>query len=209
MLNLYITRHGETEWNREGRLQGWQNSPLTEKGIAQGKRLHEAVKRYGIEKIYASPSTRAMETAIYAKGNLDIDIEYVEDLKEMNMGDWEGKTLAEIRLNEPDNFKRYWETPHLFQKNTGEDFEGMLLRVRRALAYIRAHHEQGNILVVTHGVTLKGFMSEFSEEGFSAFWKKPVVEQTSISLVRWVKDEPGKIILYGDTEHFIEKETRE
>ncbi|HSL87642.1 MAG TPA: histidine phosphatase family protein, partial [Bacteroidales bacterium] len=184
MLNLYITRHGETKWNTERRLQGWLNSPLTEKGVSQGIKLHQAVKMYGIHKIYSSPSERALKTAISAKGNLDVEIELLDELKEMNMGEWEGKTLDEISADDPENFENYWIRPHLFVKNTGENFDEMLERAKNALEKIIKENSEGNILVVTHGVTLKALMSHFSPEGFIRFWTKPVVEQASISMIK-------------------------
>lgn len=209
MLNLYITRHGETKWNTERRLQGWLNSPLTEKGILQGEKLNRAVKLYDIDKIYSSTSERAVKTAMSAKGKLDVEIELMDELKEMNMGQWEGRTLEEIREREPENFENYWTKPHLFVKNTGENFEEMLARSRKALDRIISENESGNILVVTHGVTLKALMSHFSPEGFISFWTKPVVEQASISMVRVHDLNEGEILLYGDTRHFDEMEMRE
>lgn len=209
MLNLYITRHGETKWNTEGRLQGWLNSPLTEKGIRQGQQLHQAVKMYDIQKIYSSPSERALKTAISAKGKLDVEIELMDELKEMNMGQWEGKTLEQIKEREPENFENYWLRPHLFVKNTGENFDEMLARTRKALDRIVKENPAGNVLIVTHGVTLKALMSHFSSEGFIKFWTKPVVEQASISMVRVEDLDKGEILLYGDTRHFEEMEMRE
>lgn len=208
MLNLYITRHGETKWNTERRLQGWLNSPLTEKGILQGKKLNQAVRMYGINKIYSSPSERAVKTAISAKGDLDLEIELLDELREMNMGEWEGRTLEEIRVKDPENFENYWTRPHLFVKNTGENFDEMLARAKKALEKIISENKEGNILVVTHGVTLKALMSCFSPEGFIKFWTKPVVEQASISMVRVTDLEVGEIMLYGDTRHFEEGEMR-
>lgn len=202
MLNLYITRHGETKWNTERRLQGWLNSPLTEKGILQGRKLNEAVRMYEISKIYSSPSERAVKTAISAKGDLDLEIELLDDLREMYMGEWEGRTLEEIKVKEPENFENYWTRPHLFVKNTGENFDEMLERSKKALDKIIAENKEGNILVVTHGVTLKALMSHFSPEGFIKFWTKPVVEQASISMVRVLSPHEGEIMLYGDTRHF-------
>lgn len=209
MLNLYITRHGETKWNTEGRLQGWLNSPLTEKGIRQGQQLHQAVKMYDIQKIYSSPSERALKTAISAKGKLDVEIELMDELKEMNMGQWEGKTLEQIKEKEPENFENYWLRPHLFVKNTGENFDEMLARTKRALDKIVQENPEGNVLIVTHGVTLKALMSHYSSEGFIEFWTKPVVEQASISMVRVEDLDKGEILLYGDTRHFEEMEMRE
>lgn len=202
LLNLFITRHGETQWNTEKRLQGWLNSPLTPRGIEQGKLLHEAVRMYGIEKIYSSPSERALKTALAAKGDCKLPLELLDELKEMNMGDWEGKTLAEIEAREPENFANYWSRPHLFVKNSGEDFPEILQRAKKALQKILAENSQGNILVVTHGVTLKALMSHFSEEGFEGFWTKPVVEQASISQIQVDDQGIASIKLYGDTRHF-------
>ncbi len=205
MINLYITRHGETKWNTEKRLQGWLNSPLTEKGIAQGNKLQEAVKKYGIKKIYTSPSERALKTAMAARAGTNIPVELMDELKEMNMGDWEGRTIEEIRIKEPENFLNYWEAPDLFVKNSGEDFEEILTRSKKAIEKILEEEKEGNILIVTHGVTLKALMSHFSEEGFIHFWTKPVAMQASISLIEVENINQGKIKLYGDMS-YIEPE---
>ncbi len=202
MLNLYITRHGETQWNTERRLQGWRNSPLTEKGVAQGNTLQEAVRKYDIKKIYTSPSERALKTALAARGDTDIPVELLEELKEMNMGDWEGRTIDEIMAKEPENFGRYWEQPNLFIKNSGEDFDEILARSKIAIEKILEEEKEGNILIVTHGVTLKALMSHFSQEGFLHFWTKPVVMQASISLIQVENIHAGEIKLYGDMSHF-------
>ena len=201
MVRLYITRHGETKWNTEKRLQGWLNSPLTEKGILQGNLLHNAVKMYKISKIYSSPSERALKTAKAARGNLDIEIEIMDELKEMNMGNWEGKTLTEIKEKEPENFENYWTKPHLFVKNSGEDFTDLLMRTKKAVARILKDNHEGDILIVTHGVTLKSLLSEFTEEDFYKFWTRPVVDQASISMVEIDENNHGTIKLYVDTRH--------
>jgi len=201
MLNLYITRHGETQWNTEKRLQGWLNSPLTEKGTLQGQLLNKAVKMYNISKIYSSPSERALKTAKAARGKLDIEIELMDELKEMNMGDWEGRTLEEIREKEPENFENYWTRPQLFIKNSGEDFFELVSRTRRAVEKILEENDEGDILIVTHGVTLKSLLSHFTEEDFFTFWTRPVLEQASISMVEVDKEHHGIIRLYGDTRH--------
>ena len=202
MINLYITRHGETEWNTQRRLQGWRNSPLTKKGIAQGNLLRDAVKKYNITKIYTSTSERAVKTAMAARGKTTIPVELMDELREMNMGDWEGRTIDEIKEREPENFSNYWNAPHLFVKNTGEDFDEILDRSKKAIEKILEEEKEGNILIVTHGVTLKALMSHFSDEGFSHFWTKPVVMQASISLIEVEDIGQGEIKLYGDVSHF-------
>lgn len=203
MLNLYITRHGETIWNKEGRLQGWKNSPLTEKGVMQGKMLKKAVSEYGITRIYSSPSERAALTAGFASEGLEIPVIFMDELKEMNMGDWEGRTLEEIQNEETENFENYWTDPFKFKKNTGEDFSDILKRARKAIDRIISENRDTNVLIVTHGVTLKALMSFFADGGFLEYWRTPVVKQTSISLVKIDENNTGKIVMYGDTSHHL------
>src|SRR3712207_163192 len=99
MTTIYLTRHGQTEWNLNKRLQGWKNSPLTKLGISQAKALGERLKDTQIDVIYSSPIERAYKTAEIIKGNKDIEIIKHDGLKEFNYGDWEGLTIDEIEKN--------------------------------------------------------------------------------------------------------------
>ncbi len=74
MTKLYITRHGETLWNTEGRMQGWNDSPLTDLGIKQAEWLRERIKDLKIDVIYSSPSGRAYNTAEIIKGNRELQV---------------------------------------------------------------------------------------------------------------------------------------
>ena len=96
-MNFYFTRHGETEWNVKKKIQGTTDIPLDEKGIQQAKRLAETLlekQRDGelhLDRVYTSPQLRAAETARFSAEALGIDCIRLWDLREMDLGDWEGR----------------------------------------------------------------------------------------------------------------------
>ena len=105
-MNFYFTRHGETEWNVKKKIQGTTDIPLDEKGIQQAKRLAETLlekQRNGelhLDRVYTSPQLRAAETARFSAEALGIDCIRLWDLREMDLGDWEGRNWDEIRETE-------------------------------------------------------------------------------------------------------------
>ncbi len=104
--DLYILRHGETEWNTVPRIQGRKNSPLTEKGRAQAKQqakiLSEILPNLKDCQLISSPLGRTIETATIAFGNRNFVLE--PRIQEVNCGAWEGLTHEEMRLRDPDLF---------------------------------------------------------------------------------------------------------
>ncbi|WP_131925905.1 histidine phosphatase family protein [Hazenella coriacea] len=101
--NLYLVRHGQTQWNVEGRLQGRLDSPLTETGIKKAQRLAEQLHGIPFQCIYSSSSHRALETASYLKGDREIDLIPTDSLMEMGFGIWEGRKWSEIQDLYPDD----------------------------------------------------------------------------------------------------------
>ena len=100
MTFLYITRHGETKWNLEGRFQGQQNSELTERGYRQANNLGQVIDEENIDLIISSPLRRARETAKAACGSRRIPIIILDSLKELSLGEWEGQKLNELKNSE-------------------------------------------------------------------------------------------------------------
>ena len=107
-FDLFLFRHGETRWNRERRFQGQRDSPLTELGIAQGRRLGRRLRLELEEpltyRLVSSPLGRARHTAaILAKaiGRRRDEIIFDDRLMEMTWGDWDGLTAAEIEARDP------------------------------------------------------------------------------------------------------------
>jgi len=149
MTKIYLTRHGETEWNLQNRMQGWKESQLTKLGKKQAKRLSDRLADINFEAIYSSPLGRALETAKIICSDRKMEITIKENLKEMSFGKWEGKTSSEIKSNHLDEYKKFWEEPHLFRGESGETFEEVKNRVLPLIKEIISNHEN-DILIVTH-----------------------------------------------------------
>ncbi len=144
--DLYVLRHGETIWNQEGKFQGRQDSPLTEKGKGQALRqrvLLSMIKNQP-KKIYTSPIERAVQTARIVVGagkNLVID----DRLQEIDFGEWEGLTRQDIKSLIDYSFDSgSWH----FQSPGGESFEGILDRIQSFLNDL-----EEPAIIVTHGIT--------------------------------------------------------
>lgn len=201
-MKLYITRHGETEWNTEKKMQGWQNSDLTEQGVENAIRLGERLKEIDFSNIYSSPLGRAMDTANYIKGDRNIEIEPLDHLKEMGFGLWEGienKKVMELYEEEHYNF---WNKPHLYKGNEAESFDELFERVDKAIKYIIENSKGENVLIVSHAITIKAIYSLIKNYKLEDFWTLPYIDGTSLTIIEIDEDEM-KFILEGDTSHFI------
>lgn len=201
MTRLYLARHGETEWNLEKRLQGHLDSPLTKLGVLQANWLAAALNDVPLDVIYTSSSPRAYRTAESILQDRKVELIATDELKEMNLGDWEGRIAPELEREYPEQFRAYWNAPHLFKPLTGESYEDVRIRVATFLEAILPQHEGQNVLLVTHTVTLKMIMASYEQRPLSELWNPPYIHPASLSLIEWVNGDP-RIVLHGDSSHY-------
>lgn len=148
---MWILRHGETEWNVEGRLQGHLDSALTETGLrqarAQGVILESCLPVGTSVAALSSPSGRAWETATVAVAGLGLEVVAEPDLREIDMGAWHGQLISELAARLPEDMT---DDPHLwkFTAPGGERLEQMEARLSGLLDRL-----EGPTVMVTHGVT--------------------------------------------------------
>lgn len=205
MVTVYLTRHGQTEWNIEKRLQGHGNSPLTESGLRGAEELSKRLEDINIERIYTSPIERAYKTAIILKGNKKIDVVNHEGLKEMNFGDFEGKITEDVMKENPD-----WNINLIMQGNlemrapNGETLAEVRERVSKAMDQIIQDNEGKTILIVGHGITLKAIMNYFKDKDVN----NEVMGQTTLTKVN-VDGENFNIEFKNDGSHFTIKEKKQ
>lgn len=203
MLTIYLTRHGLTEWNVNRIMQGWGNGELTEKGINDAKSLGKRLRNTQIDKVYSSSSKRAFETAQYIIGDRPISIIQEDDLREMNFGDWDGRIRDEIEAEFPTEFKTFWETPHLFQTDTGETFEHLKKRAISVFEKIISENESGTILIVTHSIFLRVLLTYIKDLPLSDVFKATPPGNTSLTKVE-VENGKTTLIFENDMAH-VEK----
>ena len=202
---LYITRHGQTQWNVEGRMQGHQDSPLTDLGIRQAIWLRDTLHEIAFDSIYASPSPRAKKTAEILRAQRSCDVIYDDALREQSMGSWEGERGKEIKQNYPVAYHTFWQTPHLYQpENGGESFFDFHKRVISFIESLISKNEGKTILIVSHAGTVKAIMSYFEGRALADLWNPPVIYQTSLSKVI-VEEQHFYIETYADISHYQEQ----
>jgi len=157
---IYLVRHGETEWNRDGRLQGQHNSSLTARGRRQAEQLGRLLARLlGRQQrlINVSPLGRALETAAIIRQQVPGPEPIIDPrLQEMTLGSWEGLTRKEVNeqcngVVGDDANAEWW-----FRAPGGESFDHFQQRVRSWLS-----EQRGPVIAVSHGITTRMIRGEY------------------------------------------------
>lgn len=149
MTTILLARHGETDWNRDGRFQGHADPSLNELGRRQARELGLRLRGEQIDAIWSSDLGRAKQTAFYVAGQFGLPVRLSGELREMDVGSWSGFTREEIAARWPEEYERWRETGRGWPD--GEDFDAMQERVVGAILGIAAGHPGEQVLVVTHG----------------------------------------------------------
>lgn len=159
--DLYIVRHGQTEWNVAQRMQGRMDSPLTERGRAQAQANGALLQRAGgVEQLWVSPSGRTAETANLINSHVRAHIEYADALMERDCGLWSGLTLTQIEQDYPDAWAARNKNAYEHRPPEGENLHDMLLRVKDFLDDLFVV-DWGSVGLVTHGVMSKVILKYF------------------------------------------------
>ncbi len=147
---ILLARHGETDWNRDRRVQGHSDTPLNDSGRAQAHTLADELAAERLDAIYASDLSRASDTARIVAERHAGEVVLRPDLRERHFGTWEGLTDAEILRRFPDALPGHW--------GDGESADEMAGRVLAALHAIAESHPGGTVLVVSHGGPLRAVL---------------------------------------------------
>ena len=154
---VYLARHGQTAYNREGRFQGQQAIPLDDTGRAQALELAERASAYGFQALWSSPLLRARETTAAVATRLGL--QPVEDarLMETDAGDWTDRSFADVIAEQPELFAAFAAGDRGFAFPGGESFAGQEQRVAAALEDV----ERGLLpaLVVCHGMVIRAALA--------------------------------------------------
>lgn len=158
---LILIRHGETDWNVEGRYQGQADPPLNARGREQAQRLAESLRDAGLEVLYASPLRRAWETALVVAQVLHLPLHEEPRLKEIHLGAWQGMWYKDICAQYPDLLKAWKERPWSVRPPGGESLPEVQHRVYRAVDDILARHAGQCVGLVTHETPLAMLLIRF------------------------------------------------
>ncbi|WP_265460189.1 histidine phosphatase family protein [Enterococcus sp. HY326] len=184
MAELYFVRHGLTINNHEGRFNGSQsNPPLLPEGVAQARLLGEYLAKETFAKAYVSPLQRAQETLnnILLPQTDKPAIEVVDDLQEINFGDWDGLRIDE-KQQEPE-FHNLLHVPEKYNPTAfhGESFFDLAKRVKRFSDSL-AYNNDEKYLIVAHGVTLMTLMQLLKGKTVADVREAGLLGNTSLSI---------------------------
>lgn len=203
---VYLTRHGQTEWNAVRKMQGHQDSPLTDLGVLQATWLRDAMLDTDLSALYASTSQRAIKTAEIIRAQRPLEIITYDAFCEIDMGDWEGKTIDEIQQMDTQSLDTFWQKPTEYvPANSGESFYDLQSRVVPVLDEIVTRHTGQTIMIVSHGITLKLMLTHFEQRPLAQLWDPPFIQPTALSKVV-IEDSVITLELNGDTTHYKEME---
>lgn len=200
-INLYIVRHGQTQDNLEGRIQGHTDSPLTELGIKQAEAIARRLAAQNLSAIYSSDLGRAVTTAqaIARAQNVQMQPHLTPLLRELNLGKAQGLTREQYAQQRPEEFK-LWQRDSIKHRPCGaETVEQAIERCGQFIEYVRSKHKDGETLgVIGHGGSLKGMLIYALGLPVECY-RKLLMANTSLSILE-IGDQ-SRLRLFNDTCH--------
>ncbi len=170
MTDWYICRHGETDHNVRQLVQGHTDIPLNENGRAQARIAADEIKKAGLsfDHVLSSPLSRALETACIISGFDKKDVEVLPILKEMGFGILENRPY--VGYSEEMNVLNHDPASYRAPEG-GEELQAMFDRMSRFLQELKESGREGNILIATHGMAIRGILSAVRGTGPDKIWE--------------------------------------
>ena len=173
MLTLHLFRHGETNFNAEGRVQGQFDSILTENGISQAEAARPILEAIAPTAAYASSNIRARHTAEIMTQNLPLELTLRHDLKEIKMGPMEQQLYADLTQTHAEHVTAFRQSPADYKLEGAETFQQVQDRGVSAIEDIISREKSGSVLVVAHGAILKTIFAHYSDVPLNDIWTAP------------------------------------
>jgi len=196
-LKLILVRHGETLSNRENRVQGVTDNELSDYGRLQAEKLAESLRSEPIDGIISSPLKRAYQTAQAICKFHEASIEVDSNLQEMNHGDFENISIAELREKHLPFLNQWFSDPASVAMPNGESLFDLQARAWGAIEKIMGNSK--NVLVVSHGMTIMTILCRIKSLDLSHA-KEMLVDVASKTSVEF-EDGKGVIMIFNDTSH--------
>ena len=206
---LILVRHGVTDWNREGRFQGYQDPPLSADGLNEARLLAERLAAASDERparIVTSPLLRASQTAAAIASALGSDAVAVEDderLMELGQGEWEGRTHAELEVNDAERYAAWRHSSPRRPPPGGESLEDATDRVASALDDVLEEPDVGGwpTCLVAHGGSLRIAARRLLAIDLKTAWHVEL-DNASLSVLDWDLD-GWRLVSWNDVTHLL------
>jgi alpha-ribazole phosphatase len=171
-MNIYLVRHGLTEWNKKGCYAGWSDPPLSPEGEAQAERLCRRFFGLAPFTLYSSDLVRAVSTAEIIGQAHQVAPVCLPAFRELYFGEWEGKSYGELLKTHPAELKRWYQDPFYYAPPGGETAAHLDLRVWAGLqAIIKEGRVGETIVLVSHGGPIRSIICRSRGLGPEQYWQ--------------------------------------
>jgi len=202
---LYLVRHGATQLTAENRFSGAVGVDLSDEGRAQAARLAERLASDPIAAVYASPLSRALETARIVAGPHGLAPVEEEGLQEISHGRWEGLTRHEVEERFADEYAAWEEDPFTFAPVGGESGIAVLARALPVVRRIVSAHEGRTVLVVSHKATLRLLLSSLLGVDPRGYRDRLDQSPACLNVVDFRDPVRARLMLFNDVSHYAGK----
>ncbi|MFC4061285.1 bifunctional RNase H/acid phosphatase [Planomonospora corallina] len=198
---LVLLRHGQTPLSVERRFSGLGDPELTAEGLAQAAAAADRLARepYGIQAIVSSPLRRARATAEAVAARTGLEVTVDDDLREVDFGEWEGRTFTEIQRHWPDELAAWLADPSVAPPG-GESFEAAARRVEAARDRLVERYEGRTVLAVSHVTPIKTLLRLALTAPATALYRMHL-DLACVSLIEYYADGPAVVKAFNDTAH--------
>jgi broad specificity phosphatase PhoE len=199
---VFLARHGATVLSAEDRYAGAVDVALSDEGRAQARALGARLAGEPLAAAYASPMSRALDTARAIVAGRGLEVATVADLRETDHGHWEGKTREEIRATFPDEYARWERDPFTFAPSNGETGLHVLARALPAFLAIAERHPDRSVLVVSHKATLRLVIGALLGVELRGYRDRLDMSPCGFSILDMKSGAETRLVLFNDVSHY-------
>ena len=202
MTRFIIIRHGRTAANKGAYFAGQMDVPLLDEGEEQAKRTAQYVlENYRVDCIYSSDLMRTCQTVQPIADSLGLPIYTCKELREVNVGNWQGRLRVDIQRENPEQYAQYVSNIGSFRFDGGEGFADVMERARLALARIAKENDGQNVVIGTHGGVIRSLYAVWNGLPASQIKEAPLVPNCSITIVEYDNDGHTTCLRFASDEH--------
>ena len=201
MTRILLARHGETDWNRDGRWQGHTDKPLNDAGRRQARALAAHLAGEGVDALYSSDLARARQTAEAVELATGLEAIVDADLREVDVGEWAGCNRAEAKARDPEWYQE-WLTGAVSGYRGGETYLQLHERSVRAFQRVLAAEDGRTAVIVCHGGNIRAIVSDVVGLGPDQRWRVASVANCSLTAI---ERRHGRITLatFNESGHLV------
>jgi probable phosphoglycerate mutase len=199
---VFLVRHGATVLSAEDRYAGSTDVELSDEGRAQARALSARLAGEPLAAAYASPMSRARDTAGLIVAGRGLPVVTVAELRETDHGHWEGKTREEIRTACPDEYARWERDPFTFAPSGGETGLQVLARALPSFLAIVHRHPDGAVLVVSHKATIRLVIGQLLGVELGGYRDRLDMSPCGLNILDMKSGAEARLVLFNDVSHY-------